>query len=642
MLNIKFFCLLKHFLKIELYLPLININQINRMKSLYKLINKGKFTNNILYFNRYYHTMVEKENQIKKILKEREYPETKKMLETMNKEEKIVVPKLNKKITSYGNRIRIVNLCNKDAELYIGKKITVAGWVKAIKIQGKGEYSFVDLNDGSGFGSLQVVVTKNIPNFEILSRQGVGACLKIHGTVVKPEGGKELVEMQVNSVEEGHYCEVLGESNPSEYPLHKSRPNLETLREMCHLRPRTNTISAVTRVRNSLAYATHQFFQQKGFLYIHTPIITSSDCEGAGQMFQVTTVLPPKDKELSKDVLKNNKINYDEEFFKKPSFLTVSGQLAVENFACGLSDVYTFGPTFRAEISHTTRHLAEFWMIEPEMCFADLYDDMECGESYLKYCLNWVLENNKDDLEFLNTQVEKGLIDRLRNVVETDFEKISYTECIEILKSAVEKDPKLFINEEEEKEKKKKEKEAKKEKKKLDKEKKEKGDNDDTKQEVEDVKKDEVKKSEKELMEEDKRCIYWGKDMASEHERYLTEVVFKKPIIVYNYPKEIKSFYMRENEDGKTVAAMDILVPKIGEIIGGSQREERHDVLLKKIADVGLDKDSYWWYLDLRKYGSVPHCGFGLGFERLVMMATGIENIKDVIPYPRYHKHAEF
>ncbi len=612
------------------------------MKSLYKLINKSVIRNNIVNYNRYYHSMVEKENQIKKILKEREYPETKQLLESINKEEKIVVPKINKKLTSYGNRIRIVNLCSEDAASFIGKKIIVGGWVKAMRVQGGGDFSFVDINDGSGFNNLQVVIGKDIPNFELLTKQGVGACLKLCGTVVKPNGGKQLIEMQVNSVQEGHSLEILGESNPSEYPLHKSRPTLETLRDMCHLRPRTNTISAVTRIRNSLAYATHQFFQQKGFLYIHTPIITSSDCEGAGQMFQVTTVLPPKDKELSKEVLKDKKINYDEEFFKKPSFLTVSGQLAVENFACGLSDVYTFGPTFRAEISHTTRHLAEFWMIEPEMCFADLYDDMECGESYLKYCLNWVLENNKDDLDFLNTQVEKGLIDRLKNVVETDFEKISYTECIEILKQAVEKDPKLFINEEEEKEKKKREKEAKKEKKKLDKEQKEKGEGENKKEETQEIVTKKQEKSEKELMEEDKRCIYWGKDMASEHERYLTEVVFKKPIIVYNYPKEIKSFYMRQNEDGKTVAAMDILVPKIGEIIGGSQREERYDVLLKRITELGLEKESYWWYLDLRKYGSVPHCGFGLGFERLVMMATGIENIKDVIPYPRYHKHAEF
>jgi asparaginyl-tRNA synthetase len=402
---------------------------------------------------------------------------------------------------------------------------------------------------------------------------------------------------------------------------------LETLREICHLRPRTNTISCVARIRNNLSYATHLFFQSRGFNYIHTPIITGADCEGAGEMFQVTTVLPKPHEKVKVPTTKDGLVDYKDDFFGKPSYLTVSGQLAVENFACALSDVYTFGPTFRAEVSHTSRHLAEFWMIEPEICFADIYDDMECAESYLKFCLKYVLENNADDLAFMDAQIEKGIIERLKNVIENDFKRVSYTEAIELLKDAVSKDKKLFAEE-----KKKKDKKEKKEKKAEQKE-------GEAKAEEKPVEKVEEKKKEEVL---DKRNIFWGMDMASDHERYLTEVVFKQPIIVYNYPKEIKSFYMRLNEDGKTVAAMDILVPKIGEIIGGSQREERLDVLEKRIEELGMDKKSYWWYLELRKFGSVPHAGFGLGFERLVMMATGLENIRDVIPYPRYPGHSEF
>ncbi len=410
------------------------------------------------------------------------------------------------------------------------------------------------------------------------------------------------------------------------------------LREICHLRPRTNTISCVARIRNSLAYATHLFFQNRGFLYVHTPIITGSDCEGAGEMFQVTTLLPKPHEKFDKIPLKKDgSIDYQNDFFGKPTFLTVSGQLAVENYACALSDVYTFGPTFRAENSHTTRHLAEFWMIEPEMCFADIHDDMECAENYLKFCLKYVLENNMDDLKFIDAQIEKGIIERLRNVTENEFKRLSYTEGIDILKAAVEKDKSLFKEEVKKVKKEKKPKEAKDgNKEKTDEEKKA-----EEAQKAEEKKKEEEEKAKAKLVL-DKRNIYWGMDMASEHERYLTEEVFKKPIIVYNYPAEIKSFYMRLNDDGKTVAAMDILVPKIGEIIGGSQREERFDVLIKKIEELKLDVSSYWWYLELRKYGSVPHCGFGLGFERLVMMATGLENIRDVIPYPRYPGHSEY
>lgn len=542
-------------------------------------------------------------------------------------------------ITSFGNRVRISNLVQKGAEEFINKTITIGGWTKSIRDQGKGEFTFVELNDGSSIKSIQVVVDKSIAGFEQLNKQGVGACIKFTGLIIKSLGNKQPIEMQVKDLQE-HKLTVLGECNPSEYILHKSKPSLETLRGICHLRPRTNAISSVARIRNSLSYATHQFFQKRGFLYVHTPIITASDCEGAGEMFQVTTTLPKIKEGVNKiPTTKEGLVDYEKDFFKKPAFLTVSGQLAVENYACALSDVYTFGPTFRAENSHTSRHLAEFWMIEPEMCFADIHDDMECGESYLKYCLKYVLENNRDDLEFFDKFIEKGLIERLTHVVENDFKKITYTECIDILIEAVAKDKKLFA-EDKKKEKKDKKKKDKEEKKNLEKTEVKEGETkpEENKDEIV-VEKVEEKKEEK---KEDKRNIFWGMDMASEHERFLTEEIFKKPIIVYNYPKEIKSFYMRINEDDKTVAAMDILVPKIGEIIGGSQREERYDVLVKKIEEKGLDKESYWWYLDLRKYGSVPHSGFGLGFERLVMMATGIENIRDVIPYPRYPEHADF
>jgi asparaginyl-tRNA synthetase len=408
-----------------------------------------------------------------------------------------------------------------------------------------------------------------------------------------------------------------------------------------------------------LAYATHIYFQNRGFLYIHTPEITSSDCEGAGSMFQVTTLLPPPKEKCNLKLTKEGLVDYKDDFFGKATFLTVSGQLEVENFACAMSDVYTFGPTFRAEVSHTSRHLAEFWMIEPEMCFADLFDDIECGENYLKFCLKYVLENNKSDLEFLDKTVEKGLIERLKNVVENEFKRLPYTEAIELLKQAVAKDKKLFIEKKEltkeEKEKLAQEKKAKAEAKKQAKAKKKKakeqgkeGGEEEPKEEEkpkEEPKKEEPKKEEpkkEEEKKEDLRNIFWGMDLASVHERYLTEQVFKKPVILYNYPKEIKSFYMKQNPDGKTVAAADILVPKIGEIIGGSQREEDYEKLLTRMKELNMDIDTYKWYLDLRRFGSVPHAGFGLGFERLVMMATGIENIRDVIPYPRFPGHADF
>ena len=599
-----------------------------------KIINLNKIKYQLFSFSKSF-KMVEKENtliknNVQEILKQRQENGINNVVSEFGRKDDNLpeVPKVQNKIVSFDSRIRIINLVGADAEKFIGKTITVAGWAKSIRDQGKGQFTFVMLNDGSTIKNFQVVVSNVMPDFAKMNQQGVGASFKFKGLIVKSEGSKQPIEMQVNEVE-AHKLTVVGECNPSEYVLHKSKPTLETLRDICHLRPRTNTISCVARIRNAMSYATHQFFQMRGFNYVHTPIITASDCEGAGEMFQVTTVLPnPKEKVEKLSTTKEGLVDYDKDFFKKPSFLTVSGQLAVENYACALSDVYTFGPTFRAENSHTTRHLAEFWMIEPEMCFADIYDDMELGENYLKYCLKYALENNLDDLEFFDSFVEKGLIERLKNVVNNDFVKITYTECIEILKEAVEKDKKLFADEKKKKEKKKKE---------------EKKDGENKEGEKTEEKVEEKKEEPKvEVKKDEKRNIFWGMDMASEHERYLTEVVFKKPIIVFNYPKDIKSFYMKINEDKKTVAAMDILVPKIGEIIGGSQREDNFETLTQVIKDKGLDPAGYWWYLELRKYGSVPHSGFGLGFERLIMMVTGIENIRDVIPYPRYPDHADF
>jgi asparaginyl-tRNA synthetase len=547
-----------------------------------------------------------------------------KLLKEMNIDEKSMpeVPKKETRVSSFGGRIRIASLVSSDADKWIDKIVIIGGWARTLRLQGGGSLIFLELNDGSSNKGLQIVVNKGISNFEDIAKEGIGSCFQIKGLVVKSPGNKQPIEILISD-NAAHSVKVVGTCNQGEYKLIKSKENnkmkIESLRDICHLRPRTNIISCVTRIRNNLSYATHQFFQMRGFLYIHTPIITSADCEGIGEMFQVTTVLPKPHEKLKVPTNEDGTVDYKQDFFGKPTFLTVSGQLAVENFACALSDVYTFGPTFRAENSHTSRHLAEFWMIEPEMCFADIFDDMECAENYLKFCLKYVIENNLEDLEFLDKNVEVGLIDRLKHVAESDFKRLSYTEAIEILKEAVQKDKKLFAED----------------KKKLKKEKKEK------KKEGE---KTEEPKAEpvKEEKKEDKRNIYWGMDMASEHERYLTEEVFKIPVIVYNYPKEIKSFYMRQNDDGKTVAAMDMLVPKIGEIIGGSQREERLELIEARIKEIGMDPSLYWWYLELRKYGSVPHAGFGLGFERLVMMATGLENIRDVIPYPRYPGHSDF
>jgi len=604
------------------------------------------------------------------VVDQKEVDSLKDILKELNIEEtnSPAAPSKPQRFTSFGGRVRIDILTSEGAEKWIGKVINVGGWVKSLRQGGGGEFCFIDLNDGSTIKNLQIIVNKDVANFSNLIKEGIGSCIQFRGEIVKSPGNKQPIEMKVEN-KEGLYVKIMGTCKQGEYPLmvgkEAKKMKLETLRDICHLRPRTNIISCVTRIRNNLAYATHIYFQNRGFLYIHTPEITSSDCEGAGSMFQVTTLLPPPKQKCDLKLTKEGLVDYKDDFFAKPTYLTVSGQLEVENFACAMSDVYTFGPTFRAEVSHTSRHLAEFWMIEPEMCFADLFDDIECGENYLKFCLKYVLENNKNDLEFLDKQIEKGLIERLKNVVENDFKRLPYTEAIELLKEAVAKDKKLFIEKKEltkeEKEKlakekkekaeaKKKAKEAKKKAKEQGKEGEDKKEGEEKKEEPkeepkkEEPKKEEPKKEEKETTkkEDENRNIYWGMDLASVHERYLTEQVFKKPVILYNYPKEIKSFYMKQNPDGKTVAAADILVPKIGEIIGGSQREEDYDKLLTRMKELNMDIDTYKWYLDLRKYGSVPHAGFGLGFERLVMMATGIENIRDVIPYPRFPGHADF
>lgn len=454
----------------------------------------------------------------------------------------------------------------KDPAQLIGKKIQVSGWVRTVRDQKS--FAFIEINDGSTLANLQVIADGSIPGYsEAIQKLATGASASFAGHLVESPGKNQALELRAEEIR------VIGECDPAKYPLQKKRHTFEFLRTIAHLRPRTNTQGAVLRVRSALALATHLFFHQRGFIYIHTPIITGSDCEGGGEMFRVTTLDP-----IISGV-SGSKVDFSKDFFGKPAYLTVSGQLEGEIMACALSDIYTFGPTFRAENSNTARHLAEFWMIEPEMAFADLKIIMECAESYLKFCINYALEHCKPDLEFFDKFIENGLIARLQQVASSPFAHIPYTKAIEILKKA----PKKF-----------------------------------------------------------EFPVEWGADLQSEHERYLAEEYCKKPVIVTDYPAEIKSFYMKANADGKTVAGMDILVPKIGEIIGGSQREDRLDILEKKIVDFGLKRDDYWWYLELREYGTVPHAGFGLGFERLVLFMTGMENIRDVIPFPRYPGHADF
>ncbi|MBS0620184.1 MAG: asparagine--tRNA ligase [Verrucomicrobia bacterium] len=449
----------------------------------------------------------------------------------------------------------------------IGSTLTICGWVRTLRTQKN--FSFLEINDGSTFSNLQVILEETIPSYaELLEKLSTGASLAIHGELVASPGQKQKWELKAASVE------ILGTCLAEDYPLQKKRHSFEFLRTIAHLRPRTNTQGAVMRVRNALSYATHRFFQERGFLYIHTPIITASDCEGGGEQFLVTTLdlnKPPRHSDGT--------VDFTKDFFSKPAYLTVSGQLNLETVACALSDVYTFGPTFRAENSNTSRHLAEFWMIEPELAFADLKDNMECAESYLKYAIRAVLNECPEEMQFFDAFIEKGIIERLQHVVETPFVHLTYTEGVEILK----KSGRTF-----------------------------------------------------------QFPVEWGIDLQSEHERYLSEEHCQKPVILTDYPAQIKAFYMRANPDEKTVAAMDILVPKIGEIIGGSQREERLDRLEKKIIEFGLKPEDYWWYTQLRKYGTVPHAGFGAGLERLVLFCTGMENIRDVIPFPRFPGHAEF
>ncbi len=463
-----------------------------------------------------------------------------------------------------------------------GQTVTVQGWVRTFR-----NNQFISVNDGSTIQNIQAVVDFTATDEALLKRITTGACISVTGELIVSLGKGQAVEVKVKELI------ILGDCDAEAYPLQlKNRPSLEYLREIAHLRSRTNTFGAVMRVRHAMAFAIHKFYNDRGFTYVHTPVITGSDAEGAGAMFKVTTL------DLNK-LPKNDQghIDYKEDFFGKETNLTVSGQLEGETYALALGEIYTFGPTFRAENSNTTRHLAEFWMIEPEMAFYDLKDNMELAEAFLKYLCKYALDTCADDLEFLNKRAQEeeaakpqdqrselGLIERLKFIVENDFQRLSYTEAIDILKNSNPNKKKKFQY----------------------------------------------------------PIENWGVDLQSEHERFLVEKHFKKPVILYNYPAEIKAFYMRQNEDGKTVSAMDVLFPGIGEIIGGSQREERYDRLLKRVQEMGLPEKELWWYLDLRKFGSAPHSGFGLGFERLMLFVTGMTNIRDVIPFPRFPGSAEF
>lgn len=451
----------------------------------------------------------------------------------------------------------------------IGTTVMVKGWVRTRR--GNKQVGFIALNDGSTIKNLQIVVDLEKFDEETLKLITTGACICATGRLVESQGKGQSAEVQAETLE------VYGTADPQTYPLQKKGHTMEFLREIAHLRPRTNTFGAIFRMRHQMAYAIHTFFHQKGFCYFHTPIITASDCEGAGQMFQVTT---KNLYNLKKD--ENGAIIYDDDFFGKQTSLTVSGQLEGELGATALGAIYTFGPTFRAENSNTPRHLAEFWMIEPEVAFADLEELMDLEEEFIKYCVKWALDNCQDDLQFLNDMFDKGLIERLQKVVETEFVRLPYTDGIKILEEAIAKGHQFEFP------------------------------------------------------------VYWGCDLASEHERYLVEEHFKKPVIMINYPKEIKAFYMKQNEDGKTVQGTDVLFPQIGEIIGGSVREESYDKLMTRIEELNIPMKDMWWYLDTRKYGTCPHAGFGLGFERLMLFVTGMSNIRDVIPFPRTPKNAEF
>lgn len=462
-------------------------------------------------------------------------------------------------------RTAVVDTLKKET---IGKKVRVCGWVRTRR-DSKGGFSFIEINDGSTFDSVQVLAEKTLPNYEDeILKLGIGSSVEVIGNVVESPGKEQSTEVKAESVK------VLGFADPATYPLQKKGTSFEFLRTIAHLRPRTNTFGAVARVRNEICRSIHNFFQSRGFMYVHAPIITGSDCEGAGQMFKITTFdldnIPRTE---------SGAVDYNEDFFGKATNLTVSGQLEGEIFATALTNIYTFGPTFRAENSNTSRHLSEFWMIEPEMSFCDLEGNMDCAEAFLKTIFSDVLTNCGRDMAFFNERIDKTVIETLRGIVDSDFARVSYTEAVDILLKS--------------------------------------GENFEF-------------------------PVKWGIDLQSEHERYLSEKKFKKPVVVYDYPKDIKAFYMRANEDGKTVRAMDVLVPKVGEIIGGSQREERYDVLVQRMKDSHLNPEDYWWYLDLRRFGTVPHSGFGLGLERTVQFCTGMTNIRDVIPFPRAPKTAEF
>ena len=449
---------------------------------------------------------------------------------------------------------------------YANKEVTLGGWIRTMRVSKN--FGFIELNDGSFFKNIQIVFEADaLSNYAEITKLGVGAAIIVKGLLVETPEAKQPFEVKAQEIA------IEGTSTP-DYPLQKKRDSVEFLRQIAYLRPRTNMFSATFRVRSLIAYAIHQFFQEKGFVYAHTPIITGSDCEGAGEMFRVTTLdlnnLPKKE---------DGTVDFSKDFFGKETNLTVSGQLSAETFAMAFRNVYTFGPTFRAENSNTARHAAEFWMIEPEMAFADLEDNMEVAEEMLKYIIQYVLDNAPEEMEFFNSFVDKGLLDRLHNILNNDFGRVTYTEAVDLL--------------------------------------------------IKSGKKFEYP-------------VSWGIDLQTEHERYLTEEIFKKPVFVTDYPKDIKAFYMRMNDDNKTVAAMDLLVPGVGEIIGGSQREERLELLEKRMDELGLKKEDYWWYLDLRKYGGTRHSGYGLGFERAVMYLTGMSNIRDVLPYPRTVKNAEF
>ena len=477
------------------------------------------------------------------------------------------------------NEVSIRDILN-SSEI-VDKKVSISGWVRTFRAN-----RFIALNDGSCLSNLQCVIDFENTDDEVLKGISTGAAIKVVGTLVSSQGTKQNVELKVDS------CDILGDSEPETYPIQPKKHSFEFLRENAHLRTRTNTFGAVMRIRSNLSFAIHEFFKNNGFYYVHTPIITASDAEGAGEQFRVST-LDPKNPALNK----NGEVDYKEDFFGKETNLTVSGQLEAEAYAMSMGKVYTFGPTFRAENSNTSRHLSEFWMIEPEVAFMDINGNMKLAEDFLKYVLSYLINNNIEDLKFLenrliseekqkpqNERSELSLIEKLNFVIENKFKIITYTEAYEILRNC----------------------------------------------------KPNKKKKFKYLITE------WGADLQSEHERFLVEKEFKCPVIIYNYPAKIKSFYMRLNEDGKTVRAMDILFPGIGEIVGGSQREERLDILLNKIKEVGIEEEELWWYLELRKYGTAIHSGFGLGFERLVMFATGMSNIRDVIPFPRTPQNADF